>query len=61
MKEHKKLISTKTHEFTYIEPAKNVVVDELEEVFAAVQTEVGANVGFTEGHLIAELLQSIVD
>ena len=62
MRERSKLSTERQKpEFVYIEPQKNVLIDEIEETYNTIVEEVGANIGFTEGHILAEMMQSLMD
>lgn len=47
-------------EYVYIEPAKQERIDPIEEAFDVICNEVGCNVGFEEGHMLAEMLMDIL-
>jgi predicted RecB family nuclease len=61
-RERSKLSTEKSKpEFIYIEPNKNVVIDEIEEAYSVIVDQVGSNIGFTEGHVLAEMMKSLMD
>ncbi|EAY12004.1 IQ calmodulin-binding motif family protein [Trichomonas vaginalis G3] len=56
----KSLIPVQQKEYVYIEPAKNEIIDPIEEAFDVICNDVGSNIGFEEGHILAEMIQSIL-